>query len=205
MKWNVGTKIAAGFGLAIVIFVIVGAVAYRSTTELVAASELRKQEYEVLSYFNKTLLLLQDVELGQRSYALVGEEPYLQPYNDAVGRLGPMILELRKQIAGNAQLEADLNRLEPLIRNRLEFAAESIDLRRNQGAEAALRHIRNGTGKALTEWRPPWKASSRPARRTWRARHNWRPPRAISTSSASASSTWSAATRLSEKAETCPG
>lgn len=37
MKWNVGTKIGAGFGLAMAIFVIVGAVSYRSTTQLIEA------------------------------------------------------------------------------------------------------------------------------------------------------------------------
>ena len=30
MKWNVGTKIGIGFGIVLTIFVIVGAVAYRS-------------------------------------------------------------------------------------------------------------------------------------------------------------------------------
>ena len=37
MKWNVGTKLGVGFGLTLVIFLSVGVVSYRSTTQLVAS------------------------------------------------------------------------------------------------------------------------------------------------------------------------
>ena len=35
MKWNVGTKIGAGFGVALAIFVIVGIVSYRNVGQQV--------------------------------------------------------------------------------------------------------------------------------------------------------------------------
>ena len=39
MKWNVGTKISVGFGIALAIFVIVGVVAYRSVTQQTEAAD----------------------------------------------------------------------------------------------------------------------------------------------------------------------
>ena len=42
MKWNVGTKMGVGFGLALVVFVVVGAVSYRSTTQLKKRNGSRK-------------------------------------------------------------------------------------------------------------------------------------------------------------------
>lgn len=149
MKWNVGTKIGAAFSLALAIFVIVGAISYRSTNQLVEASELRKQTYEVLDHFNAVFSLLQDVETGQRSYVLVGEESYLEPYRAAAGRIEPGIQQMRRMTAGNLLQQRRVDTLEPLIRNRVAFASESIEVRRTKGAEAALQLIKTGTGQAL--------------------------------------------------------
>jgi methyl-accepting chemotaxis protein len=151
MKWNVATKIGAGFSLALLVFVVVGAVSYRSTTQLVEASELRKHTYEVLEGLSETLSLLQDVEVGQRSYALVGEETYLEPYRDAVDRIDPRIQAVRTLTGDNPRQQRRLDALEPLVKNRVAFARESIELRRNKGAEAALQFIKTGRGKLLMD------------------------------------------------------
>ena len=45
MKWNVGTKIGVGFGVVLLIFVIVGVLSYRSTTQLIGASQLRQHAH----------------------------------------------------------------------------------------------------------------------------------------------------------------
>src|SRR5687767_12509217 len=96
MKWNVGTKIGAAFGLVLLVFVIVGAVSYRSTTQLIEASDMRRHTYEVLGHFNETLSQLQDVEIGQRSFVLVGEESYLEPYLAAVDKIDASLQRVRK-------------------------------------------------------------------------------------------------------------
>ena len=74
MKWNVGTKIGAGFCVALAIFVIVSVVSYRATTELIEATDSRRQSYELLSQLHEVFSLMQDIEIGQRSYALTGED-----------------------------------------------------------------------------------------------------------------------------------
>ena len=151
MKWNVGTKIAAGFGLALAIFVIVGAVSYRGTTELIEASDSRKHTYEVLGGLEETLSLLQDVEIGQRGYALTGEESYLASYQAALGKIDKILQEVRKLTEDNLHQQRRLDVLEPLVKNRLAFAKESIDVRGTKGLEAAVQLVRTGKGEALTD------------------------------------------------------
>ena len=48
MKWSVGTKIGAGFGLAIAIVITLGAVTYRTTSQLEETSNLESHSKEVL-------------------------------------------------------------------------------------------------------------------------------------------------------------
>ena len=151
MKWSVGTKIASGFGLALLIFIIVGAVSYRATTQLIQASDSRRQTYEVMAQLEETLSLLKDVEIGQRSYALVGDEAFLQPYLTAVNQIEPGMQAIRKLVEDSPRQQKRLDALEPLVRSRLQFAAESIDVRRTRGFEPSLALIKTGRGKALTE------------------------------------------------------
>jgi methyl-accepting chemotaxis protein len=151
MKWNVGTKIAAGFGLVLAIFLAVGAVSYSGTDELIDAANRRQHSYEVLASMGETFSRLQDVEIGQRSYALLGEERYLEPYAAAVDKVLPSLERLQKLTEGNARQQRRVDALEPLVRSRLEFARESIAVRRAKGAEAATQLVRSGQGKASME------------------------------------------------------
>ena len=48
MKWTVGMKIGAGFGLASAIFLIVGVVSYRSTVKLTEAGDWVTHTHKVL-------------------------------------------------------------------------------------------------------------------------------------------------------------
>jgi methyl-accepting chemotaxis protein len=151
MKWNVGTKIAAGFGLALVIFAVVGAVAYRSTTELVEASDLRRQTYEVLRRLAEIESLSLDTQNSVRGYAITGNDGDLEPYRIALEKTGTAIQELRQLTAGNSRQKQRIDAIEPLIRKRLDFSRETIDAIRTGGPDAGLQIIKTRRGAALTQ------------------------------------------------------
>ena len=151
MRWSVGTKIAAGFGLVLLISMIVGAVAYRATTELISASERRKHTYEVLLLLNEVLSLLKDVEIGQRSYALVGDPAYLQLYTTSIDRIRPRMRDLRAITADNPNQQKRLDALEPLVDERLDLAVKTVDLLRSGNTEAGVALVRSGRGRMLMD------------------------------------------------------
>ena len=150
MKWNVGTKIAAGFGVALAVFVIVGAASYRSTTQLIEASDLRKHTYEVLSRLAEIELLAGDMQNGVRGYVITEEERYLEPYQAALGKTDKLIQEIRKLTADNSHQQQRLDALEPLVKSRLDFVRETIDAVRTKGSETGVQLIKTGKGRALT-------------------------------------------------------
>jgi len=151
MKWNVGTKIATGFGLALVIFVIVGVVSYRGTTRLIEAYDWRKHTYAVLAQLEGTLSFLKDAETGQRGYVITGEESYLEPYQTALGKIDENVQAVRKLTEDNPSQQRRLDALEPLMKNKLAELKETIDLRRTKGFEATNQHIKIGAGKTLMD------------------------------------------------------
>jgi len=151
MKWNVGTKLGVGFGLALVIFVIVGVVSYRSTVQLTNASTWRKHSYDVLGRLDDALSALKDVETGERGYLLVGEESYLEPYQSGLGAAAQNLEKVRKLTDDNATQQRRLDALEPLIAERLASAKKAIDTRRNESADAALQFIKTGKDKEMMD------------------------------------------------------
>ncbi len=87
MRWTVGTKIGAGFGLALVILVVIGSVSYRSTAKLTETAELVAHTLQVLDNLEVVVSDMKDAETGQRGYLITGEEKWhLEPFRAAQWR-----------------------------------------------------------------------------------------------------------------------
>jgi len=151
MKWNVGTKIGAGFGLALAIFMTVGAVSYRSTSELIEASDATRHTYDVMNQIAEMLSLLMDIQVGQRGYVITGDDAYLAPYQSGVSRLDWTVRDIRSLTTDNASQQRRLDTLEPLIKTRLALARETIEIRRTSGLEAAVKKVKAGDGKEVMD------------------------------------------------------
>ena len=78
--WTFGRKIAAGFTLAFVLLVAVGAVAYRSIAALTQTSYMVAHAHVVLEHLTTAQSLLKDAETGARGFLLTGDEVFLEPY-----------------------------------------------------------------------------------------------------------------------------
>ena len=85
MKLTVGKKIGAGFCLAIALMAVIGAVAYRSTLNLVMTAKWVAHTEDVLRNLEGMLSSLKDVVTGQRGYVITGEESFLEPYHSSLG------------------------------------------------------------------------------------------------------------------------
>ena len=87
MKVNmrIGTRILAGYGLALLVVGGVGVVAYRATTELVDGADWVTHTHKVKEALSNLLSAVKDAETGQRGFVLTGEPRYLEPYAAAIG------------------------------------------------------------------------------------------------------------------------
>jgi methyl-accepting chemotaxis protein len=147
MKWSVGTKIGAGFGLALAILVVIGILAYTNTSSMVRAADWRTHTYVVLSRLDLLLSEVKDAETGQRGFVLTGDEAYLEPYNVATRTLDSTFAELRSLTNDNPAQQRRLDALVPLLKTKLDGMQRSVEQRRSAGLEAARAVVMTGTGK----------------------------------------------------------
>ncbi|PMB44398.1 two-component system sensor histidine kinase/response regulator, partial [Fischerella thermalis CCMEE 5201] len=148
---KIGTKIGAGFALGLSMIVVLGIISYRTTNNLIDNFRLQAHTYEVIDEIDDLLSQIKDAETAQRGYLITGEKRYLEPYNNALPNIQQNLKELRQLTADNPQQQIRLDNLEPIINERLAAAQTGINLRTNQGFEAARQWVQTDRGKTLTD------------------------------------------------------
>jgi signal transduction histidine kinase len=150
-QWSIEKKTMVMLGLASLILVSLNVLFYwnfinqKETTERVAKSRIILQKLESL------LSTVKDAETGQRGYLLTGQMSYLEPHNSAVKKLKPQIEELQKLTKADPDQQQRLTTLNPLITQKLAELQKTIDLRQNQGLDAALSGVLTNEGKQLMD------------------------------------------------------
>ena len=146
------------FALQITIPVLCGLVAlnailvWKNLKLTQRATAHRVEASEVQTDISTVIVDLQDMETGQRGYLVTGDSSYLQPYNDANGRLGDHFAKLRSRLAGKTVHERSLEtHLESLADSMMAEMKETIRFR-----EAGYRHrafliVNSNRGKELMD------------------------------------------------------
>jgi methyl-accepting chemotaxis protein len=146
-SWTFGRKIALGFGLSVAMLVIVGTVAYRSTDALVSNNHNVTHTHQVLENLAHVLSLMKDAETGQRGFLLTGDDAYLEPYQAAIPAIARTVDDLRALTSDNPHQQGRIAQIRPLVDAKLAELKRTIDLRRGQGFDAALKVVVTGEGK----------------------------------------------------------
>ncbi|HYA16488.1 MAG TPA: CHASE3 domain-containing protein, partial [Bryobacteraceae bacterium] len=148
---KIGTRIVAGYVLALIVVGAVGVVAYRSLAELIDTADWVTHTHLVKETLAGTLSAVQDAETGQRGFVLTGEERYLAPYTDALRTVDADIARIKDLTPDNPRQQERLNNLRPLVTGKLAELAETIALRRQRGEKAAVDVVLTDRGKNLMD------------------------------------------------------
>jgi len=84
--------------------------------------------YKVLTLLEDAQAHIADAETGQRGYLLTGREDYFTLYGTAIAAVNSDIQQLRILVEGNADQEANLDRLQNVVHSRLESLGTIHDI-----------------------------------------------------------------------------
>src|ERR1700732_164642 len=136
-----------GFVAAAGIMLLVGWESYRDTLRVAAGAAARKHSFDVRGLLSDTAARLVDAETGQRGFLLTGDDAYLEPYNAAIKSVDRLVTELKSSTADNPDQQKRLPELEQLIDKKLAELQRTIDLRKQDGLDAANAVVLGGEGK----------------------------------------------------------
>jgi len=145
-NWTFGRRLAGGFGLAGFTLLVIAVVSYVNIANLIETDHWVDHTHLVRTDLANLLLQLTDAETGQRGFLVTGNEVYLAPYQSALGQIRKIAEEVRGLTVDNPHEQSRLDALAPLIDSKLAELKQTIDLRRTQGFDAALKVVTSNVG-----------------------------------------------------------
>ncbi|MDH2907303.1 MAG: CHASE3 domain-containing protein [Candidatus Nitrosotalea sp.] len=139
--------IIIGTLLPIIAFSIVSCVSFISINNLIENENWLSHTFTVIDkadYFMKTMV---DAETGQRGYLITGQENFLEPYNSATSQIDDQIKALRQLTMDNPIQQSNMDRLEPLVKKRLDLLDLNISLRKSNNALDIVKNFDTTEGK----------------------------------------------------------
>lgn len=121
-----------GFTLALLLLSGVGIESYLSVDALVRSQQWVEHTHRVLDNLNQISRGLEDADRGRRSYAMVRSEDELTSLQTDIQATKQSIAETRQLTVDNPAQQQRLNRLEPLINERLSLLQRFVSLVQQQ-------------------------------------------------------------------------
>ncbi len=143
--------ITGGLLAVLLFFAVSGFISYMTIKTLNDNVRKVAATHDTLISLASVMTLMKDAETGQRGYVLTGEDRYLEPYLAARTGLDERLAVLEREAADDAEDATLVKVLRGHIKSKMDELAETIQLRRDQGFDAALAVVRTDRGKAAMD------------------------------------------------------
>jgi len=139
MKKTFDRKIIAGFVLALAIWLAIGSILYRNTSEQAQEARWLSHTYDALAKIQELLLRITEGETARRGFIMSGDGgQFLTPYSNAVERVYTAFGELRALTADNPLQQRTCDALQPLLQQRFAVDSECIAFPRKPETDASV-------------------------------------------------------------------
>jgi PAS domain S-box-containing protein len=151
LGWSLNATTTGGFLLGIVLMVAVAAVSYNLTRQLQGTGILVGHTQEILKEIQEVEVSMLTIETGQRGYIITGDETLVEERDALETDVQEHLAKLRELTSDNPNQRRRLDRIQPLIAERIRWGDETLLARRRSGFSAAQERVSAGAGRALLE------------------------------------------------------
>ncbi len=148
---KIGTRILAGYCIVLLVFGVVGTIAYQSMNALVASADAVTRSHQVKEATYAVRVNVLNAETGQRGYLITGADRYLAPYRTAIRDLDGNLARLRQLTAEDPAQQRRIDRLQQLIGEKTAELAETLNTREQKGEAAATALVLTDRGRNTME------------------------------------------------------
>jgi PAS domain S-box-containing protein len=138
-------------GIASLVLVAFAGLSYRQWEHYRRANADVERSRETLAAMNGVLATLANAESAERGFLLTGRAGYLEPYNLALQQLPDDLATLKRLLSVSSGEAQDFVELNTLANGKMNELRQTIEVRRTQGAQAALAVLLTDHGKRTTD------------------------------------------------------
>lgn len=156
-KLSIGQKMFLGFGIVILIMLVVIGNSYVNFTKESEAVQWNVHTYEVIQASDDVLMNLINMETGVRGYVITGNESFLEPFNQGETPYEQYYNKLKKLTSDNFEQQQRLINMEKQYESWLEWQrTKVIDGRQKvslgaENLEDIIAIIQTGQGKEMMD------------------------------------------------------
>ncbi len=139
-------------GLSVLLALASAFITYINTLEKEQSMHTVIRRYNSIASSINLLSLLKDMETGQRGYIISGDSDFLEPYNEAKGKITAATDTLSKLVYDNEQQTNLINgKIIAAIQNKSEDLENVINLVNAHGQDSAVMRISTKIGMAYMD------------------------------------------------------
>ncbi|AMR33184.1 hypothetical protein A0256_18050 [Mucilaginibacter sp. PAMC 26640] len=135
LKLSFRNQVLAGFGVSILLVLIVGILSYTSIKQLEDDTVMVDHTEKVIKTTTNILQYLIDGETGMRGFGATANKDFLDPYNIAVPRINESVTKLSELISDNPIQVKRVDSLKLLVARQLAILKLNIDTREEKGLD----------------------------------------------------------------------
>jgi len=150
VPWLRRNRLGLAFAVVVGLLFAIAVIAF-SARRLVGEYQAVQHTTELLTELDAVLSGVTDAETGQRGFIITGDEQYLAPYLTAAGATEAHLRTLRALANDDPRRRQLLDTLTLLVADKFLELRETIRLRREGPADAAIQRIQTGRGLRLMQ------------------------------------------------------
>ncbi|WP_184548635.1 response regulator [Mucilaginibacter sp. FT3.2] len=139
LKFSFRQQVLAGFVVSIILVFVVGVLSYTSIRQFESDNVLVDHTQKVIKSSNNLLQHLIDAETGMRGYGATDNKAFLDPYNEALPRIGVDLQELRDLTADKLLQQRRIDSLTSLVAAQRIILKLNIDTRESKGLDFMIK------------------------------------------------------------------
>lgn len=152
MKGNQKEKVVnAGFGLALVILIVIGVLSYMNVTNMNEFDRMEANSYDVMFELEGVIAAMKDLEIGELTFVLTGEEKLMRSYRTALAQLDRNLTKLKILTWNKPEQQSRVLRVELMIMEKLAEIDKTVAIRKTEGFSAAYRNEFSDQHERLAE------------------------------------------------------
>ncbi|HMA52052.1 MAG TPA: methyl-accepting chemotaxis protein [Magnetospirillaceae bacterium] len=147
--WTFGRRLAAGFGLACFVLLLIAGLGDRNAASLVETEGWLTHTYQVRTRLADLLAGLVAAESAERGYLLTGNDAYLEGFRGSLDAIKSAGDDVRHLTTDNPSQQRRLAELQPMIDQRVATLRDTIEMRRTQGLEPSAKLVQSNGSLVL--------------------------------------------------------
>jgi PAS domain S-box-containing protein len=132
MRLNFNRNLQLGYGISILMLVVVGFTSYRTVQQLLDSNRAVAHSNLIMQQLERTISVMKDAETGQRGYLLTNRKAFLEPYNGAYREANDLVNQVSQLTLDNPKQQQNIQVIRRILQQRLTIL-QSLIVQRQQG------------------------------------------------------------------------